>query len=218
MTITLSGPFKLPMSNQKPDKLVIFLHGVGSDGLDLINLADEIEETLPNAVFLSPNAPFPHDVYTGYQWFSLSDYDDDKLFQGVQVALPILRNYIDENLAKYKLSYKDLVLLGFSQGSMMAIQTALRLPESCFAVICFSGALVKPSALATEMKSKQPMFIAHGSADQVVPATQHRLTVRTLKNMDIEVEDHLIEGLGHTISLEGLELAQAFLKKRLPKA
>ena len=212
MTNKLSGPFKLPLKSGKPDKLVVFLHGVGSDGFDLMGLADEFAEVLPNAVFLSPNAPFPYEAYSmGYQWFSLSDYSEDKLYQGIQIALPILKEYIDENLAKYQLKYKDLILIGFSQGTMMALQLAPRLPETCFAVIGFSGALVKPSALATEIKSKPKIFLSHGDMDQVVPISQHRFSTKSLKNIEITVEDHIIKNLGHSISLESIELSKKFL-------
>ncbi len=213
MASKLSGPFKLPLKSGKPDKLVVFLHGVGSDGYDLLGLADEFTEVLPNAIFLSPNAPFSYEAYPmGYQWFSLNDYSEDKLYQGIQIALPILKEYIDENLAKYKLEYKDLVLIGFSQGTMMALQLAPRLEESCFAVIGFSGALVKPSALAMEIKSRPKIFLAHGDVDQVVPISQHRFSVKALKNMQIPVEEHIIKDLGHSISLESIELAKKFLK------
>jgi len=199
----LSGPFKLPTTQQTPDKLVVFLHGVGSDGYDLIGLSNEIATSLPNAIFLSPNAPFPYEAYSmGYQWFSLSDYSPDKLYQGIKIALPILKSYIDENLAKYNLGYKDLVLIGFSQGTMMALQLAPRLPEACFAVIGFSGALVNPVALEQEIKSKPPICLIHGDVDQVVPASQHRLSIRALNSMNIPLQDHVIKDMGHSINNE----------------
>ncbi len=214
MNNKLSGPFKLLFNGEKPEKLVIFLHGVGADGHDLIGLADEFEDSLNKAIFLSPNAPFKHDLYpSGYQWFSLSDYNEDKLYEGIEIALPILKAYIDENLKKYQLEYKDLVLIGFSQGTIMALHVAPRLPEACFAVIGFSGALVKAQALASNIKSKPPIFLAHGSDDQVLPISKYRLASMALKNMGLEVEGHVIEDLGHGISLEGIELAKEFLKR-----
>lgn len=206
----LTGPFKFPSS--KPDKLVVFLHGVGADGFDLIGLADEIAQSLPSAVFLSPNAPFPYEEYpSGYQWFSLRDRNDEKLSQEIQMSLPILKAYIDENLAKHQLKYKDLVLIGFSQGTMMALQLAPRLPETCFAVIGFSGALVNPDLLAKEAISKPPIFLSHGDEDQVVTLSQHRLSVRALNNMNFPLEEQVVKGAGHTISLESLEFAKKFL-------
>ncbi len=208
----LTGPFKLPNSAVKPDKLVVFLHGVGADGYDLINLADEISQSLPNAVFLSPNAPFPYDEFpSGYQWFSLRDRSETALSLEIKKTLPILKHYIDENLAKYKLTYQDLVLIGFSQGTMMALQLAPRLPEKCFAVIGFSGALVNPELLRTETISKPSIFLSHGDEDQVVPLTQHRLSIRALNSMGFSLTEHISLGAGHTISLESLNKAKEFL-------
>lgn len=213
MSNMLSGPFKLPISGKKPDKMVIFLHGVGSDGFDLINLADEFAEDLENAIFLSPNAPFKYDQFpSGYQWFSLSDYSEEKLYKGIEQALPILQNYIDVNLAKYELSYKDLILIGFSQGTMMAMQMAPRLKEACLAVICFSGALVSPKMLKNNIMSKPPFFLSHGSDDMVVPVSMHISAQEALKNMGFYVEDHIIEQLGHGISLEAIDLAKKFIE------
>lgn len=210
----LSGPSKLPKT-QNPDKLVLFLHGVGADGHDLLSLSNEFTEIFPNAVFLSPNAPFPYDEFPmGYQWFSLRDRSENRLLEGIRIALPILQSYIDENLAKYNLDYKDLILIGFSQGTMMALQLAPRLSETCFAVIGFSGALVAPQTLAVEMKSKPSIFLAHGDEDQVVQPSQHRFSVTSLKNMQIPVEEHLLSKNGHNISLEAINLAKNFLKSR----
>jgi phospholipase/carboxylesterase len=213
MVIKLSGPSRI--SSKQPDKLVIFLHGVGADGNDLLGLSQELG--LSNAVFLSPNAPFPYDMFPiGYQWFSLSNRSEESLYQGIQTALPILKAYIDENLAKYKLHYKNLILIGFSQGSMMAMQLAPRLPEACLAVVAFSGALVNPKALAEEALSKPAICLIHGEEDQVVSSTQHRLSARALKAIQIPFEEHLIKELGHSINLKALDIAKNFLIKSLP--
>ena len=99
--INLSGPFRKLFTKEKPNKMVIFLHGLGSDGNDLINLSEDIASVIPESIFLSPNAPFAYENYhNGYQWFSLSDRSPDKLFQRIKEALPILQNYIDKNLEK----------------------------------------------------------------------------------------------------------------------
>lgn len=215
MNSKMSGPFKLPFNGKKPSKLVIFLHGVGADGHDLIELSDEFSESIGEAVFLSPHAPFKYDAYpTGYQWFSLTDYTEDKLYEGIEVALPILKEYIDENLEKYQLEYKDLILIGFSQGTIMALQMAPRLPDSCFAVIGFSGALVKGKMLEPNIKSKPPIFLSHGSDDQVLPISKYHLANKSLKEMGLSVEGHVIKNLGHGINLEAIELANEFLRNK----
>lgn len=211
----LNGPFKLPLNN-KPDKLVIFLHGVGSDGYDLISLAEEFAQILPNAAFLSPNAPFAYDMYpSGYQWFSLADYNSDKLYEGIKAALPILQNFIDENLKKFNLEYKDLVLIGFSQGTMMALQIAPRLEKECFAVIGFAGALIKPETLKSEMKSKPNICLIHGDIDQVVPLAQHFSSIKAFEAINLPLDQSIIKGLGHSINEEALEYAKNYLKNLL---
>ncbi len=215
MTLKLSGPFKLPFGIKKPDKLFIFLHGVGSDGHDLISLAEEYSEHFPSAVFLSPNAPFAYDMYPmGYQWFSLKDYNPDKLYQGVQIALPILKQYIDENLEKFNLHYKDLVLIGFSQGSMMALQLAPRLEENCFGVIGFSGALIKPEEIKKEKKSSPPICLIHGEQDEVVTIDRHYQAAKDLEKVGLLHEEHVIKNLGHSINQQALNLSIEFLKNR----
>lgn len=210
--IELSGPSKYLSSNKNPSKLVIFLHGVGSDGLDLIDLAYDINDVLPDAIFLSPNAPFPYESYTsGYQWFSLSDRSNQALYSGIKIALPILKHYIDVNLSHYNLSYKDLLLIGFSQGAMMALQIALALPSQAFAVISFSGAFITPDNLAKEAKCKTAICLIHGDQDQVVPYAQHGLSIKALRALNLPLEEHLIKGLGHSINKEALNFAKDFL-------
>ncbi len=213
MMKNLNGPFRLPTNGKRPDKIVVFLHGLGSNGLNLIPLADEIEEIFPNAVFLSPNAPFIYDEFnSGYEWFSLNDRSEEKLYQGFKIAAPILKDYIDENLKTHNLNYKNLILIGFSQGTMMALQFAPTLPEKCFAVIGFSGTIASPSYLKEEAKVKPPIFLCHGDNDQVVPFSRHRHSIKILNNMNFSVEEYIMKGEGHHINMEGLEKAKDFLK------
>src|SRR5690606_32458213 len=114
----------------KPKQLIIFLHGVGADGNDLIGLAYELAKHLPDAHFLSPNAPEPFDMAPfGYQWFSLQQYVTQSMelafeqagkFEGAKHAAPPLNAFIDAQLKRFDLTEKDLLLFGFSQGCMMA--------------------------------------------------------------------------------------------------
>ncbi|MEK6734492.1 MAG: dienelactone hydrolase family protein [Pseudomonadota bacterium] len=209
----LSGPIKLPITKQNPDKMVVFLHGVGADGNDLISLFSDFETIFPNAVFLSPNAPFPYDMFpSGYQWFSLANRSADKLYEGIETALPILKNFLDENLELYNLEYKDLILVGFSQGTMMALEIAPRFEELCYAVIGFSGALVNPSELSNKLKSYPQICLIHGAEDQVVPAVLHKKNVKELKRLNIPLKECLINNLGHSINGDALKFALDFLK------
>lgn len=214
--IELTGPTRSLAPGVKPEKLVVFLHGVGADGQDLIGLANNFSLNLRNTIFISPNAPFNYDMFpAGYQWFSLLNRDENVMYEGVEKALPILKNYIDKNLAKYSLSYTDLILIGFSQGTMMAIQLALRLDEPCFAVIGFSGALIKSKQLESAKKSTPPILLIHGNEDQVIPVQSHIYAVDQLRKMNLEIEDHIMLGLGHGINMEGINIANRFLANRI---
>lgn len=216
--IELTGPTRSLAPEVTAEKLVVFLHGVGADGEDLISLADNFSLHLKNAIFISPNAPFSYDMFpAGYQWFSLLDRDEDVMYEGVEKALPILKNYIDKNLAEYSLTYKDLVLVGFSQGTMMAIQLALRLDEACLAVIGFSGALIKSKELELSKKSTPPILLIHGNEDQVIPVQSHIYAVEQLRKMNLEIEGHIMTGLGHGINMEGINIANRFLADRIRK-
>lgn len=198
--------------NDKPEKMVIFLHGVGSDANDLIDLAENFSVIFPKAVFLSPNAPFPYDLYPmGYQWFSLKDRSSSSMIQGIEIAIPILQNYIEENLAKYGLNFYDLILVGFSQGAMMALQIAPRFKESCFAVVGFSGALINMKGLIREKKSNPPICLIHGDKDEVVTIDNHFASVNALRSLGLLKEEYVIKNMGHSINFEALAKAIKFL-------
>lgn len=213
MTINLSGPTKLP-NNNKVEKLVIFLHGYGANGDDLIDLSDSFADLLPNAAFVSPSAPFPcENSYSGFQWFSLANYNEEKLYEGIDKALPILENFINQKLTQFKLEIKDLILMGFSQGTMMALQMAPRLVEACHAVIGFSGALIKADQLEINIRSYPKIFLCHGKDDQVLSYDNLFAAETALKSMKLEVEAHLISSLGHSIDAQTITLARNFLIK-----
>lgn len=196
----------------KPEKMVVFLHGVGSDANDLISLAEDFSVIFPKAVFLSPNAPFPYDLYPmGYQWFSLKDRSLSSITKGIEIAIPILQNYIEENLDKYGLNFADLVLVGFSQGTMMALQIAPRFKESCFAVIGFSGALMNLEGLIREKKSNPPICLIHGDKDEVVTIDKHFESVNALRSLELLKEEYVIKNMGHSINFEALAKAINFL-------
>src|ERR1700739_3035938 len=126
MMPALSGPPRPPPSGGRPSRLVILLHGLGADGNDLIGLAPYWARLLPTAEFLSPNAPFPCDMAAyGYQWFSSQERSPEAVMGGVRPAAPILDAFIDEALAARELTDSDLALVGFSQGTMMALFVGL---------------------------------------------------------------------------------------------
>lgn len=211
----LTGPAFPPLSGQRPKQLIIFLHGLGADGRDLIGLAPLFAEQLPDAQFVSPDAPDACDMAPyGYQWFSLQDRAYPAMLAGVAGAAPVLNRFIDRQLEVLGLSNENLALVGFSQGTMMALYAALRRPNSCAAVVGFSGALIAPELLAEELVSSVPVCLIHGDADPVVPFSAMQIAVSGLEAAKIPVVSHTRPNLGHGIDPEGIKIAIEFLKKQ----
>jgi phospholipase/carboxylesterase len=129
----------------KANKLVVLLHGYGSDGKDLIALAPILSQTLPDAYFISPNAPFPCEIEgsTGYQWFSLYGPEGTNRAEGMAKVLPIITDLIGYKLDALHLSWSDVILIGFSQGAMVSMTLALESPGEVMGVVAFSGMLVE---------------------------------------------------------------------------
>lgn len=213
---SLNGPGAASASGNPAKQLVVFLHGVGADGDDLIGLAPYFAHWLPDAAFLSPHGPFPFDMApTGRQWFSMQDLTPQAIIEGVQAAAPSLDRYLDEQLAARGLNDGDLALVGFSQGTMMALHVALRRPKACAAVVGYSGLLAAPDLLPAELTVRPPVLLVHGEDDQVVPHEFQPLAEKALSVMGIAVDTLSCPNLGHSINDEGLMagirfVAQAF--------
>ena len=209
---TLSGPELAPKQGGDARQLVVFLHGWGADGNDLIGLAEPWSEVLPHAHFMSPHAPDVCDVNpAGRQWFSFMDRDADEITSAAVEAAVIVNRFIDHNLGRRGLTDGQLALVGFSQGAMMALYIALRRTKPCAGVVSYSGALIGAETLAGEIRSRPPMLLAHGDADQVVPFASLGAASQMLGSHDVSVRLHAGRGLGHGIDGPGLELGGEFL-------
>ncbi len=204
-----------PASGAAPKQLVILLHGLGANGQDLISLAPMWAQDLPDAVFVSPDAPFPCDMApVGYQWFSLREWTTESILQGVQSAAPVLDGFITQTLEKYGLSADKLALVGFSQGTMMSLYVGPRYPEKIAGILGFSGALIGEDGLVQDPDEfhKPPVHLIHGEADQVVPVDAYHHARKNLETSGFEVSGYTTPGLPHGIDEAGIESGGAFLR------
>lgn len=215
----LSGPSHPPANGGKPVKLVILLHGLGADGNDLIGLSPYWAPLLPDAEFVSPNAPFPCDMAPyGYQWFSVQDRRPGTLLAGVRAAAPILDAFIDDALATRGLDEASAALVGFSQGTMMSLYVGLRRAKPFAGIVGFSGRLIGRELLKTELRSRPPVLLVHGTDDPVVPYESLADAEAALKEAQVPVETLSCPGMGHSIDQAGLQRGGQFLQARFSPA
>ena len=219
-SLTHPGPRLPPASGRPPKHLVILLHGYGADGDDLIELGRAWQPWLPDAAFFAPHAPaaLPHAGAAGRQWFPLTMRDPHERWRGVTQAGPGLDALLDAELAQHALGPRALALVGFSQGSMMALHVGLRRPEPVAAIVGLSGLLVLqdgsgPEALAAAACSRPPILLTHGDGDDVIPPDALFMSAEALAVADIPCEWHLSAGIGHGIDDGALRHAGLFLRR-----
>lgn len=217
--IELNGPRLGPASGGPARQLVILLHGYGADGNDLIGLGRSWAPLLPDAAFVSPNAPHPCGMSPmGREWFPLDMRDVDEYARGVASSLPVLNGFIDKELKEHGLTARDLALVGFSQGTMMALAAGLSRDDPPAAILGYSGALAM-AEFAPDIAQKAPkIFLVHGDMDNVIPVEAQAIVREQLAAIGVPVEWHICRGLAHGIDQEGLMLGGGFLKQSLSEA
>ena len=196
-----------------PRQLVVLLHGYGADGRDLIGLAQQLKVILPDAAFVAPNAPEPcAQSPAGRQWFPLFSRDPDERWKGVNKAGPGLDAFLDAELAKFGLDDGKLALVGFSQGTMMALHVGLRRRRRPAAIVGLSGLLVSPEKLPkSPPAAAPPVLLTHGSEDNVIPVDALFMSAEGLAEAGIPCEWHLSAGVAHGIDEGALTHAALFL-------
>jgi phospholipase/carboxylesterase len=218
MTVELDGPRLVPRSGVR--QLVVFLHGYGADGNDLINIGQAWQGQLPQTAFASPHAPEPCAMApVGRQWFPLTFRDPNERWVGVNAAAPILQRFLDKELQRHNLPASALALVGFSQGTMMALHAGLRRDVAPAAILGYSGMLVLPpdkgpEAVTNEIRSRPPVLLVHGDADEVIPVEALVPAREGLAALGVPVEWHISQGIGHGIDGEGLRQGGEFLARR----
>jgi phospholipase/carboxylesterase len=214
--LTLSGPVLAPASGGPPRQLVVLVHGYGADGEDLIGLGQHWRETFPHALFAAPNAPTrcAQNPF-GYEWFPI---DFEAMTESVRVGVPeaaaTLSGYLESLWSRTKLGAADTILVGFSQGAMLALRVGLSVRPAVAGIVSFSGALMPPD----EVTVRPPVLLVHGDLDQVVDPRLTADAASWLEGHGFPVERHLSRGIAHGIAPDGLAVATHFISARFAPA
>ena len=218
MPSSVTGP-RLPPASGTAKQLVVFLHGYGADGDDLIEIGRQWQRWLPDAAFVAPHAPelLPGQP-AGRQWFALTFRDPHERWRGVNHAAPGLEALLEAELARVQLPASKLALVGFSQGTMMALHLGLRRLQPPAAIVGYSGLLVLeegkgPESLAGQVRAKPPILLVHGDRDEVIPLDALFMSADALAAADVPCEWHLSVGVGHGIDGEALRHGGLFLRR-----
>jgi phospholipase/carboxylesterase len=204
---SLSGPRLEPLKGPA-SHLVVLVHGYGSDGNDLIGLAPHWQDEMPSAAFVAPNAPDPLPGSPGYQWFPISRIDPHDMKKGVENVGPVLDQFLDAELKRLSLPSERLILVGFSQGTMLSLHVGLGRAIAPAAIVGLSGLLAGSPPRRID---GPPVLLAHGDADQVVPVQAMLLAASALADAGYTVQWHLAQGIGHGVDPETIAIAGGFL-------
>jgi phospholipase/carboxylesterase len=216
---SLDGPRLPPAAGGAARQLVVFLHGFGADGNDLIGLGREWAKVLPHAAFASPHAPEPCGAAPmGRQWFNLTFRDAGELVRGLGQAAPALDAFLDAELTRHNLGPRALALVGFSQGTMMALGVGLKRKPGPAAIVGYSGTLANVEVLPDDPGAAPAILLVHGDMDQVIPLDAMFMAREALAHAGLAVEWHVAEGIGHGIDPYGLQLGGAFLRQAFAAA
>jgi phospholipase/carboxylesterase len=218
VTATLASRRRASQSGET-GSVVVLLHGYGADGADLLGLADPLGPHMPDTLFVAPDAPerCKNNPF-GYQWFPIPwlDGSSEAAAEASQaVSADLLHRFLDDLLTEEGLRPSQMVLLGFSQGTMMSLHVAPRRPEPVAGVVGFSGRLLAPERLEAETLSKPPILLVHGDADDVVPIASLREAGDALTRAGFETYGHVMRGTAHGIAPDGLSVALAFMREKL---
>lgn len=210
----------IPAASGTPTSMVIFLHGYGANGDDLLSMGEIWSKDLPDTVFLGPNAPDVCEAWAqGYQWFSIRALERGNMAERerqISIAAPILSQFIDEQLKKWNIPESKLVVVGFSQGAMMAMYAMPRRKDPCAGIVAYSGMLIDGNGLKSTDVVKMPVLAIHGEADEVVPPESLEYVEKGFSEAGFDCESILRPGIGHQIDqfsfMRGLNFIQKVIE------
>ena len=219
MTRILQAGRKAPRSGSIRS-VVVFLHGYGANGADLLGLADVLGEHLPDTLFVAPDAPETIPMMpSGLQWFPIPWIDgssEESAERGLRAAAADLDAFLDALMVDEDVLPEQVALFGFSQGTMMALHVAPRREDALAGVVGFSGRLLAPELLKDDVQSRPQVMLIHGDRDDLVPPQSLPETAEALQAAGWrDIYAHVMKGTGHGISQDGLEVALAFLRDKL---
>jgi len=212
----LSGPEAAPASGGPAKQMIIFVHGYGANGEDLISLSRYYAQVAPDAAFISPDAPYRCDgAPMGFQWYDVWMKDPAERLAAIRSSGEVFDNFVTGQLARHGLSEDKLVLIGFSQGTMMSLFTAPRRENAIAGIVGYSGRMESADTLKAEIRSKPPVVMVHGDSDELLAVSEMETAAATLRDCGVEIDTHIRPGLGHGIDEEGIRVGLAFVQKVL---
>ena len=212
----LSGPEAEPASGGPAKQLIVFVHGYGADGNDLFSLSEYFAHVAPDAAFISPNAPYRcAGAPSGYQWYDVWMQDPAERLVAIRSTAAIFDNFLTQQLERRGLTEANLVLVGFSQGTMMSLFAAPRREKAIAGIVGYSGRMESPDKLVNEIRAKPPVVMVHGDSDELLAVSDMETAAAALKDCGVEIETHVRPGLGHGIDEDGIRVGLEFVRRVL---
>ena len=217
----LKGPSLSKHDN--PSKLMVMLHGYGDNAANFMHLAQPIDQDDWGMHYISLNAPSViQGNMMGYQWFDLypggvyiSDAgpkEYEVINKEIELSVLKLKETINFYLDQLQLKTTDCFIMGFSQGGIITFEYARRMETKLAGIAILSGRIIKKNHKINSFLQETPIFISHGSDDDVLPISNFNESIEYLRNSKYKFESHVVKGDTHTISPKTINLFQKFIK------